>query len=55
VLFMTNPIWRWQNVGEFRMLFNTLMNYRNLTPGPLPASNDHPHDHSKAAEVAEGQ
>ncbi|HEU5457741.1 MAG TPA: M14 family zinc carboxypeptidase, partial [Terracidiphilus sp.] len=32
VLFMTNPIWRWQNVGEFRMMFNTLMNYRELAP-----------------------
>jgi hypothetical protein len=32
VLFATNPAWRWQNVGEFRMLFNTLMNFRNLTP-----------------------
>jgi hypothetical protein len=43
VLFATNPIWRWQNVGEFRMLFNTLMNYKNLAPtgakmGPPPAA-----------------
>jgi hypothetical protein len=37
VMFTTNPIWRWQNVGEFRMLFNTLMNYRNLTPAPVAA------------------
>jgi hypothetical protein len=36
VLFATNPIWRWQNLGEYRMLFNTLMNDKNLTPGPLP-------------------
>jgi len=34
VLFTTNPVWRWQNVGEYRMLFNTLMNYQNLTPQP---------------------
>ncbi|MGA8530321.1 MAG: hypothetical protein WB622_11450, partial [Acidobacteriaceae bacterium] len=53
VLFMTNPIWRWQNVGEFRMLFNTLMNYRNLTPGPLPASDsDHP---ANVATTSTGQ
>ncbi|HZZ38361.1 MAG TPA: M14 family zinc carboxypeptidase [Acidobacteriaceae bacterium] len=53
VLFMTNPIWRWQNLGEYRMLFNTLMNYRNLTPGPAPASDsNHP---SKAATPSEGQ
>jgi hypothetical protein len=32
VMFATNPIWRWQNVGEFRMVFNTLMNYKNLAP-----------------------
>jgi len=30
VMFATNPIWRWQNVGEFRMMFNTIMNYQNL-------------------------
>ena len=32
VLFATNPVWRWQNVGEYRMIFNALMNFRNLTP-----------------------
>jgi hypothetical protein len=32
VLFATNPVWRWQNVGEFRMIFNTLMNFKNLAP-----------------------
>jgi hypothetical protein len=32
VMFATNPVWRWQNVGEFRMIFNTLMNFRNLAP-----------------------
>jgi len=31
VMFMTNPVWRWQNLGEYRMVFNTLMNFRNLT------------------------
>lgn len=30
VMFMTNPVWRWQNLGEYRMLFNTLLNFRNL-------------------------
>ena len=38
VMFATNPVWRWQNLGEYRMMFNTLMNYKNLTPGPLPAA-----------------
>jgi len=32
VMFATNPVWRWQNLGEYRMMFNTLMNYRNLGP-----------------------
>jgi hypothetical protein len=32
VMFTTNPIWRWQNLGEYRMMFNTLMNYKNLAP-----------------------
>ena len=30
VLFTTNPIWRWQNVGEFRMVFNTILNANHL-------------------------
>ncbi len=30
ILFTTNPVWRWQNVGEFRMMFNTILNYKNL-------------------------
>jgi hypothetical protein len=42
VMFTTNPIWRWQNLGEYRMLFNTLMNYRNLAPGPAPAATTTP-------------
>ncbi|MFP5228789.1 MAG: M14 family zinc carboxypeptidase [Acidobacteriota bacterium] len=33
VMFATNPIWRHQNIGEYRMMFNTLMNYKNLAPG----------------------
>jgi hypothetical protein len=37
VLFVTNPIWRWQNIGEFRMLFNTLLNYKNLAVPPSAA------------------
>lgn len=35
ILFTTNPVWRWQNVGEFRMMFNTILNYKNLN-GPEP-------------------
>jgi len=30
VLFATNPCYRWQNFGEFRMLFNAMINYKNI-------------------------
>ncbi len=42
VMFNTNPIWRWQNIGEFNMLFNTLLNYQNLDmrPSLRPAGED---------------
>ncbi|MDB6046657.1 MAG: peptidase [Gammaproteobacteria bacterium] len=30
VMFATNPVYRWQNLGEFRMLYNALFNYKNL-------------------------
>ena len=43
VLFATNPCYRWQNHGEFTMLFNTIMHYNDfdvVTPedGPDTAS-----------------
>jgi hypothetical protein len=30
VLFANNPIYRWQNHGEFNMVFNALMNWNDL-------------------------
>jgi len=33
LLFATNPIYRWQNWGEFNMVFNALMNYNDLGAG----------------------
>ncbi len=30
VLFATNPCYRWQNIGEFNMLFNAVMHYKDL-------------------------
>jgi hypothetical protein len=33
ILFTTNPMYRWQNFGEYRMLYNTLFNYKNLQLG----------------------
>ncbi len=35
LMFSTNPVYRWQNHGEFNMLFNALMNFDDLqTPAP---------------------
>jgi hypothetical protein len=52
VMFTTNPIWRRQNLGEYRMLFNTLMNYKNLAPGPAPAAATTPEaDHKSSTTV----
>ncbi|MGH6909153.1 MAG: M14 family zinc carboxypeptidase [Phenylobacterium sp.] len=33
VMFMTNPIYRWQNFGEYRMLYNALFSYKDLRQG----------------------
>ena len=30
ILFATNPCYRWQNHGEFNMLFNAILNYNDL-------------------------
>ncbi|MGD2069852.1 MAG: M14 family zinc carboxypeptidase [Gemmatimonadota bacterium] len=32
VLYSTNPVYRWQNHGEFNMLFNAIVNYDDLGP-----------------------
>ena len=32
LMYSTNPVYRWQNHGEFNMLFNALMNYDDLGP-----------------------
>ena len=34
VLFATNPCYRWQNHGEFGMLFNTILHYNDLDRRP---------------------
>lgn len=33
LMFTTNPIYRWQNFGEYRMLYNAIFNYKNLRLG----------------------
>lgn len=32
LMFVTNPSYRWQNLGEFRMLFNSVLNYNDFKP-----------------------
>ena len=30
IMFSNNPIYRWQNHGEFNMVFNSIMNWNDL-------------------------
>jgi hypothetical protein len=30
LMFSTNPIYRWQNFGEFNMLFNAVMHFNDF-------------------------
>ena len=34
VLFANNPIYRWQNHGEFNMVFNALLNWNDMAAAP---------------------
>jgi len=35
IMFANNPIYRWQNHGEFNMVFNALLNWNDPgTPSP---------------------
>jgi len=43
ILFAGNPCYRWQNFGEFNMLFNTVLNYNDIKSEPQkPATTDNP-------------
>ncbi len=37
MLFANNPIYRWQNHGEFNMIFNSLLNWNYVPPAPAPS------------------
>ena len=30
IIFATNPCYRWENLGEFNMLFNTILHWDDL-------------------------
>jgi hypothetical protein len=32
LLYATNPCYRWQNHGEFNMLFNAVLHYNDIKP-----------------------
>ena len=34
LMFANNPIYRWQNHGEFNMIFNSIMNWNDVPPPP---------------------
>lgn len=36
ILFANNPIYRWQNHGEFNMIFNSLINWNDVVAPPAP-------------------
>ena len=38
LMFATNPIYRWQNWGEFNMVFNALLNFNDLDAGARPVT-----------------
>lgn len=44
LLFSTNPCYRWQNFGEFNMLFNALLNFNDFKSAPKKA------DHSAGVQ-----
>jgi len=34
LMFANNPIYRWQNHGEFNMVFNSVINWNYVPPAP---------------------
>ena len=42
VLFAGNPCYRWQNHGEFGMLFNTILHWNDLLASKAPPAPEKP-------------
>jgi hypothetical protein len=38
ILFSNNPIYRWQNHGEFNMIFNAVLNWNDVVAKPAAAA-----------------
>lgn len=56
LMFATNPVWRWQNLGEFRMLYNAMFNWQQLggPNGESPVKPDPGAPADKAPQVDDG-
>jgi hypothetical protein len=57
LMFMTNPVYRWQNFGEYRMLYNALFSYKQLRQGlggPPVIPPDEPAKDDEDKKPAEG-
>jgi hypothetical protein len=37
LMFANNPIYRWQNHGEFNMVFNSIVNWNDVPSPTVPA------------------
>jgi len=37
IMFANNPVYRWQNHGEFNMMFNAIINWDHPTPAKTEA------------------
>jgi hypothetical protein len=38
LIFSTNPAYRWQNLGEFNMLANSILHFNDFPKAPPPAT-----------------
>jgi hypothetical protein len=38
IMFANNPIYRWQNHGEFNMVFNSIVNWNDVPMGKAAAA-----------------
>ena len=38
IMFANNPIYRWQNHGEFNMVFNSVLNWNDMPTASQPAA-----------------
>jgi len=36
IMFANNPVYRWQNHGEFNMMFNSILNWNDVQAAAAP-------------------